>query len=71
MLAQGDSMAVTGQILHYGVDLLEPGLAVDHPVLLHQGLEHALEGLGVLESWQFSVLVTLAQAAHEVSTEVA
>ena len=38
-LAERNAMAVAGEILHHGVDLLDPGLAVDHPVGLHQRIQ--------------------------------
>jgi len=41
-VADGDSVRVAGQIIHHSISLVEAGLGVNHPLLLHQAGEHVI-----------------------------
>jgi len=41
-ITDGDSVSVASQIIHYALGLVQAVSGVDHPLLLHQAVEHTI-----------------------------
>jgi len=62
MRAKGDFVGIAAQVTYDGIGLFQIGLAVDHPVLLHQGIQ-ALRHRFAIEPVQFPLAPGTAQGA--------
>jgi len=53
-ITDGDSMSVARQIIYHGIGLAQAGPGVDHPLVLHQAVEHAINLTAVGNPVQFT-----------------
>ena len=42
LIAEGDSVSVASQIIHYALGLVQAVSGVNNPLLLHQAVEHTI-----------------------------
>jgi len=59
------------EVGHHRLGVLQARLGVDHPILLHQGIEAARQCACVLQPGQLTLPMARPQLAHEVAPEVA
>ncbi len=67
LVADGDTMGVSGEIADDAVSSIQTVLAIHHPVFLHQGVEHLVDLIVVGDTTKLSFGGAVSQCADQTA----